>query len=80
MIDKDLKNLNDAIKEKYKYAFEEYDYPTNDDALKVLILNSIKQTELLQQILLGMKGVEHQMQNGWAHFNREIEGIIRRTK
>jgi len=80
MIGDDLKKLNDAIKEKYKYAFEEYDLPTNDDALKVLILNSIKQTELLQQILLETKGVGNQMANGWAHFNREIEGIIRRTK
>tara|TARA_R110001592_G_scaffold307050_1_gene580167 strand:+ start:1416 stop:1664 length:249 start_codon:yes stop_codon:yes gene_type:complete len=80
MDDKALKAFNEAIQHKLQYAWAEHEYPTDNDVNKTLILNSIKQTELLQQILLEMKGVTNAMQNGWAHFNREFEGKLRRSR
>ena len=55
-----------------------------NDANTTLILNLIKQTELLKEILyeqkLGMKSIELVVHNQLASFNREIEGIIRRSR
>jgi len=78
--DEQLKEANKAIREKYKNAWEDYELPHDDEVKRVIVLNQIKQTELLQELIIAINGVQHEVGNQLRSFNREFEGKLRRSK
>jgi len=78
-----VEEWNKLVMDNLNYAQVEAGF-TSEDVNTTLILNAIKQTELLKEILseqkLGMKSIELVVHNQLASFNREIEGIIRRSR
>jgi hypothetical protein len=78
-----VEEWNKLVMDNLNYAQIDSGF-TSNDTNTTLILNAIKQTELLKEILaeqkLGMKSIELVVHNQLASFNREIEGIIRRSR
>jgi hypothetical protein len=75
-----LKELNKWFREQTKVIMGDWDIPPQDEMIMIMTWNSIKQTELLQELIIELKGVSLELGNQMRSFNREFEGKLRRSR
>jgi len=75
-----LKELNTWFREQTKVIMGDWDIPPQDEMIMIMTWNSIKQTELLQELIIELKGVSLELGNQMRSFNREFEGKLRRSR